>query len=296
MDSAPLVSETLQADDLVETPVLTEPKAPTHVSLRGMTLNLVTGGLGSGILTLAWGMAGASVAVALVSILLVVALNGLTVMLLVHAAEMHKKFDLGSLLSMLPGRWPGSIAQGVCNVLVWFTMWLSLMSYMIIIQDCLTSLFSSGSVFASRSVWALLSSLAVLPLSWMDLEFLSRTSSPLSVIVNFYLFGLLCVGLASEGISSDGVCLVARLDPPPKGTFAFLSLISNTIIIQVLARHALESVAPCRPGVVASATLRMVPCERYLLCCLCLMHMWPYSHPPLSCTCISTCVTRVRMP
>ena len=166
-DSPPLVSAALQADDAVPCP--TSP-APKRVSLFGMTLNLVTGGLGSGILTLSWGMAGASVVVALVLTLAVVALNGFTVMLLVHAAEAHKKFDLGSLVSVLPGRWPGPIAQGAFNALVWFTMWMTLLGYIIIVQDCLTSLFPSRSVLASRWLWAVLSSAVVLPLSWMDLQ------------------------------------------------------------------------------------------------------------------------------
>ena len=180
-----------------------------------MTLNLVTGGLGSGILTLSWGMAGASVVVALVLTLAVVALNGFTVMLLVHAAEAHKKFDLGSLVSVLPGRWPGPIAQGAFNALVWFTMWMTLLGYIIIVQDCLTSLFPSRSVLASRWLWAVLSSAVVLPLSWMDLQVqyyslltthylllttyylllswmdlqvLSWTSSPLSVLIYTYTY------------------------------------------------------------------------------------------------------------
>ena len=51
----------------------------------------------AGILTLPWGMAGASVVVSVVLVLLVVGLNGFTVILLVHAAETHKKLDLGAL-------------------------------------------------------------------------------------------------------------------------------------------------------------------------------------------------------
>ena len=57
------------------------------VSVRGMAVNLVTGGLGAGILTLPWGMAGASVLTALLLTVLVVVLNGFTIMILVRAAE-----------------------------------------------------------------------------------------------------------------------------------------------------------------------------------------------------------------
>ena len=210
-----------------------DPHQPQRVTVLGMTLNLVTGGLGSGILTLAWGMAGASVIVAVGTILAVVALNACTIMLLVQAAEAYKQFDLGSLLRMLPGRQLGPIAQGVCNFLVWATMWMTLVSYIIVVQDSFTSLFPAHSVLSRRWVWAVLASALVLPLTFVDLRFLSRTSSPLSVGVNCYLFGLLCVRLATDGVSADGPCLVARLDPPPTGVIAFISLMSNTIIIQM---------------------------------------------------------------
>eukprot|EP00966_Prymnesium_polylepis_P096359 2232969-Prymnesium_polylepis.1 len=70
-------------------------------------------------------------------------------MLLVHAAEKHKKFDLGALLGELPGQWlgrpVGGFAQGACNVLVWITMWMVLVGYIIIVQDCFTKqLFPAG--------------------------------------------------------------------------------------------------------------------------------------------------------
>jgi len=67
----------------------------------------------------------------------------------------------------------------------------------------------------------------------MDLQFLSWTSSPLSVAVNCYLFGLLCTSLTSSGVSPDGPCLIAKVTPPPRGVFAFLSLISVSVIIQM---------------------------------------------------------------
>lgn len=234
---APLLAQAVASDESVQSDAsaapLSPPKENKKVSVLGMTLNLVTGGLGSGILTLAWGMAGASVVVTVGLIFLVVALNVCTVMLLVHAAEANKKFDLGALLALLPGKYFGPAAQGACNALVWITLWMTLVGYLIVVQDCLTPLFPSGSVLALRWVWAILGSAVALALSLMDLQFLSWTSSPLSVGVNVYLFGLLCVRLAESGVSANEPCLVAKLTPPPRGVFAFLSLISNTIIIQV---------------------------------------------------------------
>ena len=222
-------TESVQADVPAEAP---SPPEKT-VGVLGMTLNLVTGGLGSGILTLPWGMAGASIVVAVTLILLVVALNFCTVMILVHAAEKHKKFDLGALLTELPGRRLGPLAQAACNALVWITLWMTLVGYIIVVQDCLTPLFPASSLMSHRWVWAVLGSTAGLALSLMDLQFLSWTSSPLSVGINSYLFGLLCVRLAFSGVSPDGPCVLARLTPPPQGVIAFLSLISNSIIIQM---------------------------------------------------------------
>lgn len=221
--------------DSVQAGALAEAPAPPEktVSLTGMTINLVTGGLGSGILTLPWGMAGASVIVSVVLILLVVALNFCTVMLLVRAAEKHKRFDLGALLAELPGRRLGPLAQGATNALVWITLWMTLVGYIIVVQDCVTPLFPAGSPMARRWVWGVLASAVALALSLKDLRFLSWTSSPLSVAVNCYLFGLLCVRLASSGVSPDGPCLLAKLAPPPRGVVAFLSLISCSIIIQM---------------------------------------------------------------
>lgn len=291
--AAPLVAASAH-DAEADAPSLPTPD-DRRVSVRGMTVNLITGGLGAGILTLPWGMAGASVVVALLLILLVVSLNACTILILVHAAEEHGKFDLGSLLRLVPGRWAGPLAQGACNALVWLTLWMTLVGarsalpaaaprsrarlpllhrgrpgagYLIIIQDCLVPLAPAGSLLSRRWVWAVIASCVVLPLSLTDLKFLSWTSA-FSVCVNLYLFAELCAELYQHGatplphpppsgahrrhppergsprgpptpppsplagISPDRPCLLARLDPPPRGVSAFLSLISLSIIIQM---------------------------------------------------------------
>ena len=118
-------------------------------------------------------------------------------------------------------------------------------------------------------MWAVIASCVVLPLSLTDLKFLSWTSA-FSVCVNLYLFAELCAELYQHGdlsltllpsssaahrrhspergsprgrptlppeplagISPDRPCLISRLDPPPRGVSAFLSLISLSIIIQM---------------------------------------------------------------
>jgi len=132
----------------------------------------------------------------------------------------------------VPGRWAGPLAQGACNALVWLTLWMTLVGYLIIIQDCLVPLAPAGSLLSRRWVWAVIASCVVLPLSLTDLKFLSWTSA-FSVCVNLYLFAELCAELYQHGISPDRPCLISRLDPPPRGVSAFLSLISLSIIIQM---------------------------------------------------------------
>jgi hypothetical protein len=141
------------------------------VSPLGMTVSLVTGGLGSGLLTLPWGMAGVGILAGGCIIMLVLLLNGFTIMILVHAAERFQKFDLGSVLSLLPGR-IGPATQYFCNFLVWLTMWMVLVGSMIVVQDSATPLMPAGTLFAQRWVWATVGSALVVPLCFLDLKYL----------------------------------------------------------------------------------------------------------------------------
>ena len=51
-----------------------------------------------------------------------------------EAGDRHQTFDLGSLLGKLPGRM-GTSAQAVCNAVLWVTMFLCLVSYVVVITD-----------------------------------------------------------------------------------------------------------------------------------------------------------------
>merc|ERR1719247_1114206 len=97
----------------------TEPHGKRNkASLFSISANLVMSGLGAGILSLPWAMAGASIVPSVLTIIVVMALNAGTVMILVLAAEQNQAFDLGSLLAQLPGG-IGRALQWLNNSLTW---------------------------------------------------------------------------------------------------------------------------------------------------------------------------------
>eukprot|EP00971_Amphidinium_carterae_P047694 939423-Amphidinium_carterae.1 len=61
-----------------------ESDALVTASATSITLNLITGGFGIGLFSLPWSTAGASLLVALFTIVLIVALNGWTVSILIE--------------------------------------------------------------------------------------------------------------------------------------------------------------------------------------------------------------------
>ena len=91
-----------------------------------MGLNVFTGGLGSSILTLPWGMAGAGVFAALSLTFVALSINLFTIVILVYAADRAQCFDLGTLLRELPGEKLPFFMQRLCNILLWGTMFLVL--------------------------------------------------------------------------------------------------------------------------------------------------------------------------
>jgi len=62
----------------------------------------------------------------------------------------HQRFDLGALLALLPGRWLGPVTQGFCNGLVWVVIWMALVGYIIVVQDCMTPLMPAGTMLSQR--------------------------------------------------------------------------------------------------------------------------------------------------
>ncbi|CAJ1362907.1 unnamed protein product [Effrenium voratum] len=200
------------------------------VTSSAMVLNLIVGGLGTGMLSLPWAMAGASVAVGSLIIVLVIAVNVWTIMILVHAAERHQVFDLGALL----GKLPGSLGPGMqmfTNLMVWIVLFGSLISYIIGICDSAQS-FVQGTFLGSQR-WALagLASLLVLPLCFLDQRYLSFSSGA-AILVNVYLMGLVVLEFVQKAQSHElpeGTCDLGFA----KGSVTMISTMMQSVIIQM---------------------------------------------------------------
>jgi amino acid permease len=156
-------------------------------SFRATTINIITGGLGAGILSLPWAVAGASIINSVLLNALVLGLNSWTIMLLIHAAEKYQKvgqrgcspqnkltstpspeFDLGSLLEMLP-RNMAKHAKLACNVAVWFSMFLCLVGYIIVIEDAMMNVLPVDTSISREAVGAIFG-LVLIPVCFLPMR------------------------------------------------------------------------------------------------------------------------------
>lgn len=203
----------------------------TRVTGNQMVMNLVTGGLGTGILSLPWAMAGASVAVGVATIVVVVMVNVWTIMILVNAAERYKIFDLAGVLGQLPGRL-GTGMQIFSNAMVWFSMMLCLVGYIIAMADSAGSLVGgSGSLFEDRRSLSAISALVVLPLCYLDQKYLSFTST-IALTINIYLIVFVCslYGQRSwQNALPSGTCALGL----SLGSVTMVSTMMQCVIIQM---------------------------------------------------------------
>lgn len=196
-----------------------------------ITFNLITCGLGTGVFTLPWSTAGASITVSLLIVTLVLALNAWTISILVEAAERHQTFDLGSLLGRLPGRL-GQVAQYLCNIVLWFSMFLCLVGYIIVMVDCVETYVgvAPGSHHPHRSYFVAVASLCVCPLCFLDQRRLAFTSI-LALVANANIFAFLMtsVALEEQGGSRPSLCYFG-LGP---GSVAMVSAMMQVVVIQM---------------------------------------------------------------
>lgn len=199
------------------------------VSSKEMAMNLITGGLGTGMLSLPWAMAGASVLVGVVTILLVIVVNLWTIMILVEAAERYQVFDLAAVLGKLPGRL-GPSMQVLTNIMVWVALFGSLISYIIAMCDS-AGPFVKGTLLEHRPLLAGLASAIVLPLCFVNQRYLSFTSS-LAVLVNVYLISLVAfvfMKYMADDTLPTGSCAFGLA----KGSVTMLSTMMQCVIIQM---------------------------------------------------------------
>uniref|UniRef100_A0A7S1AVE2 Amino acid transporter transmembrane domain-containing protein n=1 Tax=Noctiluca scintillans TaxID=2966 RepID=A0A7S1AVE2_NOCSC len=206
------------------TPLTLKNNQQGHATQLHLVLNLIAAGLGSGILALPWSTAGASVIPALSIIGVVMLLNAWTISIVVEAGDRHQTFDLGSLLGKLPGRM-GTSAQAVCNTVLWVTMFLCLVSYVVVITDSVQAV-----VNLPREKIVLLATLVVLPLCYLDQSRLSVTSA-LSVFATLCVFGVIVRQFLNHVTESTlpPVCFLGL----SRGALAMFSAMMQTIIIQM---------------------------------------------------------------
>mmetsp|Transcript_71626 Transcript_71626/g.142145 ORF Transcript_71626/g.142145 Transcript_71626/m.142145 type:complete len:479 (-) Transcript_71626:13-1449(-) len=197
---------------------------------REATINLICGGLGTGMFSLPWTMAGASVLPGVLTIFAVIAVNVLTIAILVEAAERHKAFDLGALLRKLPGRL-GPLAQYVTNVSIWFSMILTLIGYIMVIRDSGMPLVGRTWLSHGRVPLTTLAAMLVLPLCFVDQKYLSF-SSITAVLVNINLLAVF-VFLLDERAGAHELKGDSCIFGFAKGSLTMVSTVSNSIIIQM---------------------------------------------------------------
>lgn len=213
-----------------ETNASDAPKA----SSRAITINLITGGLGSAIFSLPWSLAGSSIIPGMIITAAVLVLNGWTISILVRAAEKYQVFDIGSVISHLPGGL-GKPLQVITNVFVWFSMFLCLVSYIIVIHDSAEHFLSPGGeadTGQSRLMLVSLASLVVLPLCFLKMSWLEKTSS-IAVFINIYLFiivGVFYFTREGKDLESKGCCVLGWTI---RGNFAMMTVMFQAVIIQM---------------------------------------------------------------
>jgi len=209
-----------------KTQLLKTSRSPPIANASGpqLALNIVVCGLGTGIFALPWSTAGASCTTGILIVAAVLALNAWTIFILIEAAEIYQAFDIGTLLSKLPGSL-GRAAPTVVNAVIWVSGFLCLVSYVIVIADC-------ASPFLGLHPYKLkaLSSIVVLPLCFLDQRLLSITSSFSVVAVAVVLWLVVRIFLQShEAHSTSEICMAGF----SWGSVAMFASMMQTVVLQM---------------------------------------------------------------
>mmetsp|Transcript_127096 Transcript_127096/g.247686 ORF Transcript_127096/g.247686 Transcript_127096/m.247686 type:complete len:494 (+) Transcript_127096:69-1550(+) len=239
-------------------------------TIREATINLICGGLGTGMFSLPWTMAGASVLPGILTIFGVIGINIFTIVVLVEAAERHKAFDLGALLRKLPG-FLGPFAQYVTNAAIWFSMILTLIGYVLAMRDAADDLPLVGNSWLAQERWRLsaLAALAAVPLCFVDQKYLSF-SSVVAVVVNMNLLVVVCALLGERtGSERKGgqLCMFGFA----KGSLTMVSTVTNTIIVQMCVLPMYEVLENRSPRRFLRVLLVSFGCLSLLLSIFCLV-------------------------
>eukprot|EP00933_Yihiella_yeosuensis_P072876 TRINITY_DN81421_c0_g1_i1.p1 TRINITY_DN81421_c0_g1~~TRINITY_DN81421_c0_g1_i1.p1 ORF type:complete len:448 (+),score=72.80 TRINITY_DN81421_c0_g1_i1:125-1468(+) len=208
-----------------------EDKAPgsPKAGEYALTVNLITATLGCGILSMPWATAGASIIPAAVLTVGVLALIAGTIQILICAAEIHQVFDLGGLLRKLPGRW-GPLAQWCSDITIWFSVFLCLIGYIIVVADTMGHFFPE----IPRTIDVLVAVALVLPLCFLDQQHLAFSSS-LSIAANVYVMVLMLSTFTSDVFrkplkSSPADCCFLGMG---HGTVTMISVLMQAAVVQM---------------------------------------------------------------
>lgn len=193
-----------------------------------MVVNIITGGLGTGILCLPWLTAGGSIIVTLVVTALILAINAWTLFLLVEASDKYQQYDLGSLLESIPDC--GPVVNKATNLLVAVSVFLTCMSYIVTMNEQVQNvLLGNMEVADYKCTWLvmMITGVIVLPLCYLDQRRLAFTST-LTVFVFIVLMVLLIIELCNSEKTTEVVWFGYG-----EGSVTLLAGISNCITIQV---------------------------------------------------------------
>eukprot|EP00928_Gymnodinium_smaydae_P044696 TRINITY_DN29815_c0_g1_i1.p1 TRINITY_DN29815_c0_g1~~TRINITY_DN29815_c0_g1_i1.p1 ORF type:complete len:468 (-),score=71.26 TRINITY_DN29815_c0_g1_i1:464-1867(-) len=227
------------------------------VSERRLVLNLIAGGLGTGMLSLPWSMAGASVVPGVAMTIAIVGVNAWTISIIVAAAERHQVFDLGSLMGKLDGQiFPGSLGrrlpslgnfmQCFTNFMVWVVLMGSLISYLIVMHDNTEQFLAGTFLDHGRVPLVTCAALIVLPLCFLDQSYLAFTSA-IALLVNVYVIIVLIIIFLSRSANNklpDNACYVGF----GIGSPAMLAALSQCVIIQMCVLPMYEELEDRSPA------------------------------------------------
>jgi len=191
-----------------------------------LLLNMIAASFGTGILSMPWSTAGASIIPAVVIVLVVALTMKFTISILIDAGEHHKKYELGSLLCLLPGS-AGTICTAIVNVCLWGSLWLTLVGYVITIQDALQDFVPD------RVMIAFVSSAIILPLCFLDLSQLAFTSS-LSMLTTMNVAVITSFTLAQKS-QADTLPDVCWYGFNTRGLISMVNMSCTSMIIQMCA-------------------------------------------------------------
>jgi len=202
---------------------------PKKATARAITLNFITGGLGSAMFSLPWSIAGTSIISGIVIVAVVMLLNAWTISIIVRAADRYEVFDLGAVIEHIPH--VGRPLMLLTNACIWFVMFMCLVSYTMVMHDSAYK-FVQGTIIDSRLVLMCLASLLVLPLCFFSQRLLEKTSS-IAIIINVYLFiliGIFYGEKAADDELPEGSCIFGGT---VRGNFAMASVMFQAVIIQM---------------------------------------------------------------